>query len=461
MAALLLFFTCLFRRTQGMRGTAVTLALVGLGLAFFLELYRSRSLAAVGAVLLGTSVASHTLDGSFALVLAGTATLIWLVEWGGRMFLIGVGYLVGSALLALPEFFIGSMIPLPYPTLPLIQLAGLGVLIGLTRLTVSRTCESGHGSLRWLNFASLFAFGGIVAWNHFHRSEGVLAVVFQDSPALAWTFAGGLIVAMWLWCRDRYAIPYGGLMVFALLIGIGADWLANWIGVSNLSVEQRAKTLEIGFKLREYLYPYFIALGGGLLFSWSYRRISAPLSFLAVMVLLIYPWHQVTNSLYSDSYQHSIPELWAFNLDTAGNGYWVGSEDPRWVLGPDGMALVRILNGEVQAGRITPATHVLHLTSDILYWRLVQFPVFTGINDDPYESNHNPYDWWEAGGRVRGWDALPAALARRPPYILMQVAPPAWMWQTLDNYEAIFRRGSLMLFRRRDLSAARAHSVGS
>jgi hypothetical protein len=460
MAALLLFFTCLFRRAQGMRGTAVALALVGLGLAFFLELYRSRSLGAVGAVLLGTSVASHTLDGSFAMALAGAATLMWLVERGGRIFLMGVSYLVGATLVALPEFFIGSVIPLPYPVLPLIQLAGLGV-IGLTGSAVRRTCEWDHRSVRWLNLVFLIALSGVVAWSHFHGSDGVLTNVLQDSPALVWTFAGGLIVALWLWWRSRDAIPYGGLMAFALLIGIGAEWLANWIGVHHLSVEQRAQTSEIGFKLREYLYPYFVALGGGLLFGWAYRRISAPLSFLVMMVLLIYPWHRVTSPLYSDSYQHSIPELWAFNLDTAAHGYWVGAEDARWVLGPDSMALVSLLDGEIQAGRITPATHVLHLTSDILYWRLVQFPAFTGINDDPYESRHDPDDWWEAGGRVRGWDALPAALAQRPPYILMQVPPPAWMWRKLGDYEPIFHRGSLMLFRRRDLGAARAPSVGS
>lgn len=461
MATLLLFFTCLFRRAQGMRGTAVALALVGLGLAFFLELYRSRSLAAVGAVLLGTSVASHTLDGSFAMTLAGTATLIWLAERGGRMLLIGVCYLVGATLVALPEFFIGSKIPLPYPVLPIIQLAGLGA-IGLTGWRVSRTREWDRRSARWLNLVLLIALGGVVAWRHFHGSDGVLAKVLQDSPGLVWASAGGLVVALWSWWRSRDAIPYGGLAAFALLIGIGAECFANWIGTHPLSVEQRAQTFEVGYKLEEYWYPYFVALGGGLLFGWAYRRISAPLTFLVVMALLIYPWHRVTNPIYSDSYQHSIPELWAFNLDTAANGYWIGSEDARWVLGPDSMALVRVLNGEIQSGRITPATHVMHLTSDILYWRLVQFAVFTGINDDPFESHHDPNDWWEAGGRVRGWDALPAAMAQRPPYILMQVPPPAWMGRELADYETIFRRGSLMLFRRRDLGLMRrAPSAGS
>lgn len=377
MSALLLFSTCLFRRAQGMRGTAVALALVGLGLAFFLELYRSRSLAAVGAVLLGTSVASHTLDGGFAMLVAGAVTLIWLAERDGRMFLIGVSYLVGATLIALPEFFIASAIPLPYPVLPLMQLAGLGA-IGLTGWGGSRTCEWGHRSVRWLNLALLVALGGVLAWHHFHGNDGVLAIVLLDSPALVWAYAGGLIVALWLWRRDRDTIPYGGLVAIALLIGIAAEYLANSIGAHPLSVEQRARIFEIGFKLQDYWYPYFLALGGGVLFGWAYRRISASLTFLVVMALLIYPWHRVTNPLYSDSFQHSIPELWAFNLDTAAKGYWFGAEDARWVLGPDSMALVKVLNGEIQSGRITPATHVMHLTSDILYWRLVQFAAFTG-----------------------------------------------------------------------------------
>ncbi|HLY32001.1 MAG TPA: hypothetical protein VKQ36_13305, partial [Ktedonobacterales bacterium] len=390
-------------------------------------------------------------DGVFAMALAAIATVTWLAARGGRTFLLGTCYLVGATLIALPNFFVSLAISLPYPVLPLMQLAGLGA-IGLAAWRGSWTCEQSRRSIRWLNLGTLIALCAVVAWRHLHQNDGEIAVVLQDSPALVWAYAGGLIVALMLWSRSRDAIPNGGLVAFALLIGIAAEYLANWIGARPLSVEQRAQTFQIGFKLQDYCYPYFAALGGGLLFGWTYRRISAPMTFLVVMAMLIYPWHVVANPLYSDSHQHSIPEQWGFNLDTAADGYWIGADDGRWLLGPDSMALVRVLDKEIQSGRITLATHVLHVTSDTLYWRLVQFPVFTGINDDPYESNHNPNDWWRAGSRIRGWDALPAALAQRPPYILMQVPPPAWMWGQLGDYEPIFRRGGLMLFRRQMLS---------
>src|SRR5271156_485823 len=228
-------------------------------------------------------------------------------------------------------------------------LAGLGAIY-LTGSKVSLTRESDHRSVRWLNVVFVGALAAVVAWHHFHQNDGVLGIVHQDSPALVWVYAGGLIMALWSWWTARDAMPYGGVGGFALLIGIAAEFLGNWIGAHSLTVEQRAQTMEIGYKLQDYWYPYFVALGGGVLFGWAYRRISAPLTFLVLMVLLIYPWHRVADPLYSDSYQHSIPQLWAFNLDTAAQGYWVGSEDARWMLGPDSMALVSLLNGEIQSG---------------------------------------------------------------------------------------------------------------
>ncbi len=131
-----------------------------------------------------------------------------------------------------------------------------------------------------------------------------------------------------------------------------------------------------------------------------------------------------------------------------------GHADRRWAFGPAEFDLLKVLDSEIAAGRITPATHILHITNNISSWTLVQFPIFNGVNDDPIEFEHAPNNLWEAGGRVRGIEQLAAALAARPPYILEQVPPPRWMAQPPEGYEQLFAERNLRLFRRRGLTPA-------
>ena len=125
MAAVFLFFTTIFRRSTGMRGTAVDFALVALGLAFFLDCRRSRSLMAIGALILGTSVVVHAIDGGLAIFVAGAAVLLWLADRDWGRFVPGVLCLAGAVLFAVPEFAIGLGKPVPYPLLPIAQIAGI------------------------------------------------------------------------------------------------------------------------------------------------------------------------------------------------------------------------------------------------------------------------------------------------------------------------------------------------
>src|SRR5207302_1964620 len=106
---------------------AVAFALVGLALGFFLESRRSRTLLAAGAILLGTSVASHAIDGGFAMIVAGMGVVMWGVSGDFRRFFAGVIALAGATLIALPEFAIGLNRPLPYPLVPLMLLAGVAI----------------------------------------------------------------------------------------------------------------------------------------------------------------------------------------------------------------------------------------------------------------------------------------------------------------------------------------------
>jgi hypothetical protein len=151
--------------------------------------------------------------------------------------------------------------------------------------------------------------------------------------------------------------------------------------------------------------------------------------------------------------QHSITEQWAFNLHTAAEGYWAGHSDRRWTFGNEERPLIDLLDKEIAAGRITTHTHILHLANDISSWSLVQFPVLTGIDDDPIEYSHDPSNQWEAGSRVRGLDGLSAAMAARLPYILEQAPPPDSLREMPPDYEQILNSGYIRLYRRRDLQA--------
>ena len=134
----------------------------------------------------------------------------------------------------------------------------------------------------------------------------------------------------------------------------------------------------------------------------------------------------------------------------AESGYWAGAADGRWTISPDGFALVAVLERELKAGRITPATHILHITDDTSAWALEQVAIFTGIDDDPVDLHYDPNNLFQAGSRVRGPADLPAALARRPPYILEQCPAPASMGDPPEGYGQIFEGGNLRLYRRDD-----------
>src|SRR5262249_47110750 len=209
----------------------------------------------------------------------------------------------------------------------------------------------------------------------------------------------------------------------------------------------------IRIKLWDYWSPYFLALPAGYLFALAYDRWSRPGTLFVLLTLLIYPWRQAPNPVDYDSVEHSVTEQWAFNLHTAALGYWIGNPDRRWMFGPSQMNLIKLLDREVAAGRITPATHILHLCRNVSqWWTLVQFPVLTGINNDPIEYQHDPNNLWEGGSRVRGMNDLAQALAAAPPYILEQVAPPPGMGYPPAGYHAIYESQPLRLYRRNDLA---------
>ena len=463
MAALLMFSTCLFRRAQGMRGTAVDFALVGLGLAFFFNRERRRLLIAIGAAMLGTAVASHAIDGGFATIIAGSGILFWFVDGDFERVETAILTLAGAAMVATPEFAIGLARPLTYPILPAFQLTGLVLIaLGISRLHhVNDRSGRSHRALGRFNLAVIAFFIFAVLFRDAVERYSIYAQIAGNLPLLTLFCFGGLVVAIAIICNEGVdAMPYAGVAALALLLAVVYEYAGPMMASFTHSPSTSEMVSDLGIKLWDYWCPYFLMLPAGFLFAIAYERWSKQATLFVLLTLLIYPWYQSKNPVDYDSLEHSITELWAFNLQTAAVGYWSGHADRRWTFGDAEWPLIKVLNNEITAGRITLNTHILHLTDSISSWSLVQFSVLTGVNDDPLEYRHDPNNLWEGGSRVRGLGDLPAALATRPPYILEQAPRPPTLADPPAGYDLILTSGYLRLYRRHGLAGALQHSAG-
>ena len=449
-AALFLFFTVIFRRAQGMRGTAVDFVLVALGLAFFMH-RRSRALFVAGALMLGTAVVSHALDGAFALIVAGSGVLLWLAEGDYRRFVAGVVALAGALLVAVPVLLIGLQHPVVYPVVPLIQLSGLGAIIAASLWAVPETIPDGSGRLAMLNRAMLAIFVLAVLYRHSIERYTFYQQIADNLPMLTLFCFGGLIAAIAA-PREIAGFGYFGLAGVALVLGVAGEYLDPILRALSHSPSAGMMASDVGIKLWDYWCPYFLTLPAGYLFAIAYDRWSRPATLFVLLTILIYPWHQIPNPIDYDSVEHSVTELWAFNLHTAALGYWAGHTDRRWTFTPEEMKLVKVLEDEVGAGRITMATHIVHICQSISVWTMQQFSVLTGINDDPIEYQHDPNNLWEGGSRVRGINQIGETLAASPDYILEQVPAPAWLGEPPPGYQKIYDSPPTRLYRRNDLA---------
>jgi hypothetical protein len=448
-AALLLFFTNVFRREQGMRATAVVFALAFIGLAFVLDEKRNRALFAIGAITLGTAVASHAIGGALAMMVAAAAGTLWLVSGDFAGFVAMLLSVVGAAFIAIPEVLIAEQRIVPYPILPLLIFVGIAlIVVGASRLQArtldnSVLCRLGVGLV-----ASVF----VLVWYRYEINNSMLDPIRPLMPLLVALAAAGMIAAAIEARRER--LPNLGALAMAFLIAIAAEFANKWLEPVVTTPVGRHMLSDFMSKLGDYWVPYFFVFPASYMLALVYDRIPRPLAFFALMTMLIYPWHRSANPQDYDSDKHAITEQWGFNLSRAEYGYWIGTGDGRWTMNPDGMALVAVLEREVQAGKITPATHIMHLTDTTTAWGLAQVAVFTGIDDDPLDYHYDPGNIFQAGSRVRGLGDLPNALAQRPPYILEQAPPPRGLADPPNGYVEIFNRGGYRLYRRADIGEA-------
>lgn len=449
MAALFLFFGTIFRRSTGMRGTAVDFALVALGLAFLLDRRRSRSLIAIGALALGTALIVHAIDGGLAIIVAGAGVLLWLTDSDWERVISGILCLAGAVLLAVPEFAIGLAKPIPYPLMPLSQIAGIAlILFAVSGLKDGEATSSQIGI--WISRGLAVLLIAAIMYTQAASPNSLFEQLMTQFPLLFIFALGGLVV--WAALEDRFALSTGAaIAAFALLLAVFLPGLLRYLAGLRIGEAFSSGVNDIGFKLEEYWCPYMLVFPAAIFFAVLYdlNRQTRLVVVAALLAILIYPWYLRFNV--NDNYtEHSIAEEWAICLSTAANGSWFLTHDSRWTMGPADLALVDFLRDEQAKGRITTSSHVLHIARDAtVMGDFNHFSVFTGINDDPILYNIPATDvGWFAGGRVRQMVDLPEALAEHPPYILEQVPPPSWVKEPPDGYQEVFHQGNLRLFRR-------------
>jgi hypothetical protein len=456
-AALMLFFTNTFRRMVGVRGTAVDLALVGVGLAFVLDRKSRRVTFALGCLILGTAVASHAIEGGLAIAVAALSILLRDAS-KPRVLIIRAVCLFGSVLVASPDFAISTHTIVSYPILPILQIAGIVAIIMGSRALPQPDANldesiSSDGDARWRDAAMVVIFATALIYTNATIPDSIFAQIFHQFPMLSVFAAIGLIAIGALRGRDARSIQ-GSPIVFALLMTIVIEAIAQKLGAMPGSDAFHAGIADLHYKLDEYWTPYFLVFPAAMPFAIICHRGRRAFVIVAVLAILIYPWDPRTNGNY-DYEEHSIAEDWSIDLGTAARGYWGSTPDSRWTMGPAELELAEALNAERRAGRITMKTHILHIAQDAIVWHeFNRFSVFTGIDDDPIVYDIPSSDiGWLAGGRVKQMAALPDALAQKPPYILAQVTPPATVTFPPQDYDLIFSRNRLELYRRQDLAA--------
>ena len=478
-AALLVFATTLIARAPSLRPSVVDFVLVGLGLGFFFDTRRSPTRLSIGALLLGTSIAADVIHGAFAMAIAGIGAVLWLVsEQDQRTFMIAAACLVGALLIGATQFPIALASPFPYPILPISQLAGSGIIITAARLLPPQRDPDANR----LSIVTILAISAtllaLVLGRSTDSSSRLIGTILATFPALTVLGLAGLLLAAYGSClrlQQRAPRTTGniGLAAFCVFMAVAAVVTQPDLPDSAGSLFQTA-LWHFSHKLLEYWWPYFLLFPAALCLALIYDRWSRPVAVFAILAILIVPWHlapappidDARGSLSKHAFnlhlindQSSLLEQFAYNLNVAAEGKWVAHPDPRWVFGPAEFALLDVLNREIDAGRITIDTHILHVTDKCAYPHFSDFSVFSGINDDPMEYQYAP-DIFSRGGRDRGIDEFGAAAAGRPPYVLYEVPPDPAMRPFLDGYEEIFHQENHRLFRRKDL-APRANPLAS
>ncbi len=445
MTALFLLMTFVWRRTPDIRSTGLAFPLVAIGLAFLLHGRRDGRRAAAGGLALGVAVTVNPLIGAAGMqVAAAMAVLEWLDR--GRGALTPALALAGGSVFALPQVLVGLAVQVPPSLMPLVAVVGLAALGLVARIRREEPCASARR--RPLSFATAALLPFTVLFLHARRSSELFNDTWAGYPLLWLVGLGGVAVA----ARDLWrgaGSSAAAVAAVALWLGILDHALADprrFFG----PLEMRSSASEVTTKMAYYWSPYWLAIGAGVWCAMLARRWSLVGATVLALVLVVYPYHLVPEPVDFDTQELSVAETWGFQLANAARGYHAGRPDRRWVVDARWRQLTDVLMQERAAGRIDYRTHVLEITPLI---DTVELALWTGISVDLITPQYDPQSIWTGSGRARGMDALAAALARRPPYVVVRDFSPERFGELSQSYEELLTRPGLRLYRLREGAA--------
>lgn len=279
----------------------------------------------------------------------------------------------------------------------------------------------------------------------------MLSGLAEDFPILYVAAVLGFAVLAWLkssWPVGVYAIAG------ALAVGIVAEYAtpsgSSWLHGSGAGFG----LADVVYKVSEYWYPYCLILPAAAAFDLAYRRLSNVGSIALLLILLMFPFSQ-RPELDMSYTEHSLAQEWSVDWLLAKQGWWGNTGDTRWAQSPAELELSKFLREEIRNGRITTATHIVHVTPNTIMWQdVLLYSVYTGIEDDLYLMHPDPTLGESSTSSSRLWPVsmLPAALAKNPPYIVVHNESPPWLTLPPAGYDEIFHDDGIRLFRRHDIA---------
>jgi len=448
-AALLLLLTTLFRWTEGMRGTAVAFALFPLGLALFVDPRGSRTRMTAGALMLGVTLPSHAIDGALALGVASVGCGCWGLAGDGSRFKAGVLCLTGAMLVGAPEIFIALATAVPALSLMMMELVGAALIVFGSALLRKRAESEDSKGLLFVSRLLLLLVMAACFHDAVARSGSLYSEVPFNYLVLGMLASAGMVATVVLPPREDTVGRLFAMIAMLLPPLVIIQVLNSLLSGGSLSSEFTRS--ELSRKIADYWMPFALIFPAARLVALGCDLLPKAIVVSGLLAILIFPPARSAGIDYY-THEHSISENWMVDYSILSNGYWTETAEPRWTIGSTESRVIQILREEVQAGRITPATHVLHLVYDVSpYSKWVRFSVFTGINDDPVVVVPTEDQWptFMAGSRAKPIAHLKEEMAKHPAYVMTELPTQAVPELGARDYLLLFDSGGIKLYRRK------------
>jgi hypothetical protein len=403
--ALLTFtLTASFARLADDRATVLVLPLVAWALATVAERLRddpktTADRTGVGFLLgagLGAAILVHPVVGALTVATVGILVLVR----PGRVGAIGIPGMAVGAIIGLPQLatMVGLALPsvLGLATLPLAAVGGFALeRVGPLRVALVL--------LGRIAVVAAIGIGLVMAPSHGAQAVESIGAIVLSLPVLATLTVIGLLFA-----ARAVAAP---VALAALAVGAIVAVVVDWIPGQSLLVQAIQYELP---KTLQYWIPVFLALTAALALDalWNLTRVALAVRaalVAAVVLVAVLPLRPAPIDLLYLG-EHRLSETLAIDLRYADRGYWIGYPDTRTIVRPDQQALLDALRAEIVAGRLGPATPVLHVAVSFQQWASTPLGVFAGVTETMLSPDATT-NIHTVGGRLRPLDDLDAALA--------------------------------------------------